>query len=94
MPEATKIVFGARCAWWDSIDKAATIKTPSGHGLPCCPHCRGVLFEIEPAKWFDGLRQYATIEPGYEAMMLWSRGRCFATMASLRAAYGSRPNAE
>ena len=38
-----RVVYGANCTWWDTIDKIS--KTASG--LPCCPRCGSVLFEIE-----------------------------------------------
>jgi hypothetical protein len=70
-----RIVHGARCAWWDSIDKVAT--KPSG--LPCCPHCGGVLMEVEnEATWWDQVDRYgAKGNPGYRAFIEWLRGRCF-----------------
>ncbi len=36
----TRIVYGATCTWWGSIDKVGSF-----NGLPCCPHCMGMLFE-------------------------------------------------
>ncbi len=46
--EAAPLVYGARCTWWDSKDKAAG----KGDELPRCPNCGGVLFETPEATWF------------------------------------------
>lgn len=82
----SRIVYGARCSWWDSIDKVST--TPSG--LPCCPHCGGVLFEIESeAAWWAAARDFETRQqPGYVAFLEWSRGRCYPTYDEALDAYG------
>lgn len=70
----TRVTYGARCTWWDSIDKVA--KTPSG--LPCCPHCGGVLFEVpSETEWWEQVDRCALIEPGYREFIEWLRDRCF-----------------
>lgn len=91
----TRIPYGIRCTWWDSIDKVG-LTPPSGdisHRLPCCPHCGGMLFEVESEKvWFDGVdRHEANGHPGYRALVEWSRGKCFPNYAALAAAYAARP---
>jgi hypothetical protein len=80
-----RIVYGARCVWWDSITKAAT--TPSG--LPCCPHCGGVLFETasEEAWWEAVDKHEAQGALGYHKFVEWSRGKCFPTYGDARVVY-------
>lgn len=91
-----KIVYGARCTWWDSIDKIGIMPgTDRGNGmggLPCCPHCRGVLYEMDSIEpWNAGMARYeAAGHPGYTAMMTWARGRCFPNLAALEKAYAER----
>lgn len=70
-----RIVYGAFCSWWDSISAAS--RTPSG--IPCCPHCGGVLFEVptEESWWADVDRYEAAGHSGYRAFIEWERGRCF-----------------
>lgn len=77
-----RIVYGARCCWWDSIDKAA-------RGLPpTCPHCGGVLYEgPNEAAWWRGAEEQEAKEPGYIAMMRWARGTCYRTMTAMREAW-------
>lgn len=91
MTPDTRIPYGARCTWWDSIDKVGKRATPTG-SIPCCPHCRNVLFEVESEEvWFAGADRYeADGHPGYRAMLEWSRGKCFPNLAALEAAYAAR----
>lgn len=85
----TRIPYGIRCTWWDNIDKVGTVQTASGHRLPCCPHCDGMLFEMpDEATWFAGVDRYeAAGNPGYRAMIEWGRGQCFPNYAALKTAY-------
>ena len=85
----TRIVYGARCSWWDSIDKVGLIPVPHSVGLPCCPHCQSPLFEIDnEAIWFASVDRYeANGHPGYRAMVEWGRGKCFPSIADLFEAY-------
>ena len=83
-----RIVYGAQCTWWDSIDKISKHHS----GLPCCPHCSGMLFEMANQKeWFVGVDKYEALgNPGYRAMVEWSRGRCFKHPGALIKAYRER----
>ena len=89
MPTDPRIVYGARCTWWDSIDKVGHIPTGASRGLPCCPNCRSVLFECpNEGEWFTGIDRYeADGHPGYRNRMTWARGRCFPDMKTLDAIY-------
>ena len=81
------IVYGVVCMWWDSIDKAASL--PSG--LPCCPHCKGVLFEMPRRRWFKSIDEHeANGNPGYRAMWDWARGKHFRTYQEMVEAYAMR----
>lgn len=116
----SRIVYGARCLWWDSIDKVG--KTPPfrrgqllppltkggparyandgtgplSPGLPCCPHCKGLLFEAtDLAAWMASAPAFeAAGHPGYVEMLKWSRGRCFKTAAEQKAAYKAETGIE
>lgn len=79
-----RIVYGARCLWWDSIDKAAQNKM----GIPCCPRCLGVLYEVpSEAMWMESVERYALSKPGYVEFIRWLRGRCFPTVHDATATY-------
>src|SRR5690606_31561522 len=96
--------YGAVCTWWDSIDKAGQLVTDParvtrGNGstttirastLPCCPHCRGVLFQVDSeAAWWSVINEHArrTGDADYPEFIRWLRGRCFPDMRTARAAF-------
>jgi len=83
-----RIVYGARCVWWDSIDKASKTKD-SKFALPCCPHCGSVLFEVPSIEgWMDSVDAHEKKgHPGYRKLVEWCRGRCFRTMGDAVAQY-------
>lgn len=111
MTTDTRIVYGIRCLWWDSIDKVGTTPPfrrgrlepnpnggparyindgagPLSPGLPCCPHCRGLLLEMPSMDaWMAGVPAHEAKHPGYGEMLKWSRGKCFKTAAEQKAAY-------
>jgi len=84
-----RIVYGARCLWWDTIDKID--RTPNrgdGIRLPCCPHCGNVLYEMPNMEaWVKGLEAYEKNHPGYRVFLDWLRGKCFPTMFDAKIAY-------
>jgi hypothetical protein len=90
MAEATdtRIVYGARCTWWDTIDKVNKNRV----GLPCCPHCRSVLFEMDSIEEFmGGAREHEKLgHPGHVEMVEWMRGRCFPTWEEALQRYKER----
>lgn len=90
-----RIVSGARCTWWDSIDKAGKIPPRSGSailsGMPCCPFCGRVLFEVASIEeWNANVERYcaqADAIPNYRALISWMRGKCFPDLDAARAAF-------
>lgn len=81
----TRIVYGARCVWWNTITHAAT--TPNG--LPCCPHCHNVLYEYGTEReWWNSATQHEhNGHPGYKTFLEWLRGRCYPNYPTAVAAY-------
>jgi hypothetical protein len=79
-----RIVYGARCAWWDSISEA---RSKDG-GLPGCPHCGGVLYEVENIEtWWTDVDHQEKMKPGYRTFIEWLRGQCFSTYPAALDAY-------
>jgi hypothetical protein len=74
-----RIVYGARCTWWGSISEVGS----TGTGLPVCPHCGGVLFEVpDEAGWWQGVDAYeAEGRAGYRRLIEWARGRCYPVLS-------------
>ena len=80
-----RIVYGAMCTWWDSIDKAGTT---GPHKMPCCPHCRGMLFECpNEAGWNELIERFSLEHAGYKDYITWARGRCFKNWDAARRQY-------
>lgn len=78
-PADKRIAYGARCTWWGSIYEIGTVQGAGGRSLPCCPRCRGPLFEVPSAlEWFRQVkahdREYCQ---NYEKFIAWVRGRCY-----------------
>lgn len=72
-----RIPYGARCTWWGTIYEIKT-NYSNGHHLPCCPHCRGMLFEVRTlAIWNEMVQEYAekSGDAAYPAFMDWVRTR-------------------
>jgi hypothetical protein len=83
----TRIAFGVRCTWWDSIGRVGHVGPP-GMRLPCCPTCGGMLYEVkDEATWMAGVDKHEARHPGYRAMVLWARGRCFPNHEAVKRAF-------
>lgn len=82
----SRIVYGAGCSYWDDIENAGTMTTAVP--FPCCPHCRGVLYEMpSEAIWMSAVDQYeASGHPGYRDLVEWMKGKCFRSYDHAQAA--------
>lgn len=71
-----RFCFGANCTWFGRIDEVG-----SRFGVPACPVCGGVLFEMDTeADWWTGVDKFqADGHPGYRGMLEWQRTnkKCF-----------------
>lgn len=88
MSEDDRVVYGASCVWWDYIASAVADE----NGLPCCPHCRGVLYEMPRGEWEESIERY-TKESGdmnYPFLWAWLKGKCYRTLDAARFAYERR----
>ncbi len=67
--------YGAGCSWNGPI---AAVK--SNGGLPRCPHCNGMLFEMLSSEWRESAKTYSKEKDDrdYPAFMEWlsTRGTC------------------
>ena len=92
--EKDKIAYGARCTWWDNKENVGTVKVDSSKmvnssmTLPCCPHCKGMLFEMENIEvWQEQVDFHDREHPGYSQMITWAKGKCFPDLNSMVSAY-------
>lgn len=82
-----RVVHGASCTWWGTIDEADTKSELAGIGLPLCPSCGRALLEVpDVAAWWADVREYAAADPTrrYVEFVLWLRGRCYRSVADAR----------
>jgi hypothetical protein len=88
-----RIVYGARCTWWDGIEQVGSKGQGPLGGLPCCPHYRNMLFEMPtPKVWWDGVAKFeAAGHDGYRSFVEWMKGKCFPNIQAAQAAYQAKP---
>jgi len=80
-PKDTRIVYGAKCLWWDSIDKVGKLpfNDPDAPGIPCCPVCKGPLFEAsDEEQWFKDAAEFGkqNNDIHYVNYLKFMRGKC------------------
>lgn len=71
----SRLCYGATCTWFGPIHETKNM------GIPGCPLCGGVLFEMDSEQqWWDGVDKYESDgHPGYRSMWEWQRDakKCF-----------------
>ncbi len=91
----TRFVYGARCAWFGPISAVGT--TRGGRiGIPCCPHCGSVLYEMDDeATWWAGVDKFeANGHPGYRKFVEWCADKHFMSSSDGVVAYQSETGIE
>lgn len=81
-----RMVYGALCTWWDTIDKAHC----SHDRLPVCPFCGRPLFEMRNEEvWQESVDHWAetTDDADYPKYIAWLRGKCYPNHATARKDY-------
>ena len=78
-----RYVYGARCAWFGPISAVGHLPG----GLPCCPYCKSVLFEMPESQWWEGVDRHEKVHPGYRAMIEWAADKHFASFKEMQTAY-------
>lgn len=83
-----RFVYGARCTWFGAIEEIGH----TASGLPACPHCGSVLFEMKSeADWWESVDRYeAHGHPGYRQFVEWSRGKHFRSFSEAKVAYDAQ----
>ncbi len=82
------IVYGVRCTWWGNIEEAGKLS----NGIPCCPQCGSVLFQIDKKEWHDGISKVEKEKPGYKDFVQWLHDckMCFPSYDNAKKAYELR----
>ncbi len=88
----TPYAMSQQCTWHGDPRSAGTRRAVLPRGgfatEPACPHCGSPLIEVFSAQvWWNSVRYNRAQLPDYEAMMLWSEGKCFPDFEHLRNAY-------
>jgi hypothetical protein len=64
----TRFTYGVGCSWRGPISKVNT----TSRGLPCCPYCGGLLFEMDhESLWYMQIDAFNAKHPGYGALQTW-----------------------
>ena len=80
----TRYLCGVDCTWHGPAESAAR----SFGDFPCCPECGAALFPIgTEAEFWAAAAAAERGNPGYDALMRWSQGRCFPDLETLEGAY-------
>jgi uncharacterized protein YbaR (Trm112 family) len=77
------------CAWWGPIQDVGVLTDYGDLHLPCCPKCRGTLYEVESeAQWLSLSQEYEDRgHPGWLAFIQWLKGKCYPTYDHAWAVY-------
>lgn len=62
------IWYGFCTYWTDDWDKLSTQPVPPGSkfpGIPCCPDCGSVGYQMEEDEWWEGVQAFEAENPGY-----------------------------
>lgn len=89
-----RYVYGATCTFMGTIDKVG--KTDSTPSIPCCPHCKGVLFEESIEEWWNSAKKFETEMPcpGYVDFLKWveEQPKCTQHLKDLAGEYNKTFN--
>jgi hypothetical protein len=71
-----RICFGVNCTYWGICQNAGV---QPGTGLPCCPHCFGLLWEYaDEAEFMADAQEYQDAgHPGFVTMVMWMKDRYY-----------------
>lgn len=100
-------VYSAGCSWHGPISQVGKTKDlpetiayvgnkaikigGKDSGLPCCPYCGSMLFQIEENKWWGGAKSFNETHPNYLRFIQWSmrQNRCWANNTEAAKAYNT-----
>ena len=75
MNDESQIWYGF-CTYWTD-DWEALEATPDNKGIPCCPECGSVGYQMTLQEWNEGIEKYeAEDNAGYGAFIAELKGKC------------------
>ena len=85
-----RIAHGTECLWWGAITDARVESTPAGDRFRC-PHCGGQAESHHTEESFLALaRRFEIIGfPRHQALIRWTKGRCFKTRGEAWGAFAA-----
>jgi len=88
---AEQYAYGTECTWHGPLTFTALGKTPDGWDVSvapaACPKCGQPLKTTTADEFWHGVKQCDRHDPGHEALMRWSEGKCFPDFDTLQNAY-------
>ncbi len=60
-----QIWYGFCTFWTSDWGKLSKTGEPMGFGIPCCPDCGSVGFQIDADEWWEGVQRVEEATPGY-----------------------------
>lgn len=103
-------VYSAGCSWHGPISAVGKTKDlpvteclvggtkikigGPGSGLPCCPHCGSILYQIEEDKWWQGALQFEHDgHENYVRFLKWSMKQptCWKSNSNAAMIYNTDP---
>lgn len=67
----------ARCQYW--TDDWSTLGSV-GPGIPCCPHCKAVGYQMPKTQWDAEVEHHAKSTQGYKELVAQQRNQCNTTL--------------
>jgi hypothetical protein len=66
---AEEIWYGFCTFWTDDWGQLSATPVPEGAaiqaGIPCCPECGSVGYQIDADEWWEGVQKMEEASPGY-----------------------------
>ena len=83
MNDETQIWYGFCTYWTDDWD--ALTPTPENKGIPSCPECGSVGYQMTLQDWNEGIERYeADDNPGYGTFVTELKGKCHGKTTMLQ----------
>lgn len=87
MAEPEQVWYGFCTFWTDDWGQLSATPSPEGaaikSGLPCCPDCGSVGYQVDKGDWEEGVGKLEAAEPGYAKFIAGVKELCHGKGISL-----------